>query len=188
MAKRVLVPIADGTEELEAVAIIDILRRAGAAVTAASVDGGIIRASKGLRLCADSLIKDVTDHDFDLIALPGGMPGSERLRDAPALIAMLERQQREGRLFGAICAAPAVTLHPHHLLDGRSFTCHPDFSHIAAGKGFSDEPVVVDGNLVTSRGAGTAVLFALTLVGKLFNNEELRREVERGMAIPTARP
>jgi protein deglycase len=185
MEKRALVPIADGTEELEAVAIIDVLRRAGTVVTVASVDGGTIRASRGVRLVADCLLGEVTGDIFDLVALPGGMPGSEHFRDTEDLITMLRRQREDDRLFGAICAAPAVALYPHHLLDGKSFTCSPNFSHIVEGKGFRDAPVVVDGNLVTSQGAGTAVAFALTLVARLFDDEELTRQVEQGMALKT---
>ncbi len=181
MTRSVLVPIADGSEELEAVCIVDVLRRAGAFVTLASVSALDVVASKGVRLTADRLLKDCVNETYDLIALPGGMPGSERLRDCPELITALKRQRADGRLYAAICAAPAVALYPHGLLDGRRATCHPNFAQLAQTADMLDDRVVVDGNCITSRGAGTAVEFSLTLVEQLFGKEKAR-EVAAGMA------
>ena len=107
---NVLVPIADGSEELEAMSIIDILRRAGASVTVASVDERQITASRGTRLIADQLISECVDATYDLIALPGGS-GAEHLRDSKDLEKLLKRQQREGRLYAAICASPGRRQH-----------------------------------------------------------------------------
>jgi protein deglycase len=180
MAKDVLVPIADGSEDLEAICIVDVLRRAGAAVTLASVATLEVVASKGIKLIADRLLADCIDATYDLIALPGGMPGSEHLRDCPELIEALKRQRAEGRLYAAICAAPAVALFPHGLLQGRRATCHPNFAHLASGVDMVDATVVVDGNCVTSRGAGTAVEFSLTLVELLYGKEKAR-EIAQGM-------
>ena len=98
MSKKVLVPIADGIEEIEAVCIIDVLRRAGADVTVASVDGLQVTASRGVKLVADVLITECADRIYDLIALPGGMPGAEHLRDSKELIGILKQQQKKGRL------------------------------------------------------------------------------------------
>jgi protein deglycase len=180
MAKNALVPIADGTEELEAVCIVDVLRRSGAAVTMASVDKLEVVASKGVRLIADTLLNACLNTTYDLIVLPGGMPGSERLRDAHELIELVKEQARANRLYGAICAAPAVALYPHGLLQGRKATCHPNFAHLAQGVDLVDAAVVVDENCVTSRGAGTAPEFALTLVELLYGKEKAR-EVAQGM-------
>ena len=116
MAKRVLVPIANGTEEIEAACIIDTLRRAGAEVTVASVDGLQITASRGMKMVADARISDCVNQTYDCIALPGGMPGAEHLRDSAPLIEKLKQQKQAGRLYGAICASPAVVLQPHGLL------------------------------------------------------------------------
>lgn len=180
MTKNVLVPVADGTEELEAVCIVDVLRRSGANVIMASVDKLEVVASKGVRLVADRLLNACLDTAYHLIVLPGGMPGSERLRDARELIELVKEQARANRLYGAICAAPAVALHPHGLLQGRKATCHPNFAHLAQGVDLVDAAVVVDGNCVTSRGAGTAPEFALTLVELLYGKEKAR-EVAQGM-------
>ena len=125
MNKKVLVPIADGSEELEAVAIIDILRRAGADVAVASVDQLQITASRGVKLVADRLISQCVNETYDLIALPGGMPGAEHLRDCDELIGMLKQQEQDGRLYAAICASPAVVFQPHGLLEQKRATCHP---------------------------------------------------------------
>ncbi len=181
MERNCLVPVADGTEELEAVAIIDVLRRAGANVIVAALKDTVITGSKGVKLMADRLLSDCASETFDLIALPGGMPGAGNFRDSPPLIDLLKRQAGEGRLYAAICASPAVVLHPHGLLRGRRFTCHPNFTQ-GIGEGLLQEPVVVDGNLVTSRGAGTAVDFALTLVELLYGSEKTQ-EVRKGMAL-----
>lgn len=181
MVRNVLVPVADGSEELETVAIIDVLRRSGAEVTMAAVEGLTITASKGVKLLADRLLSECPGETFDLIALPGGMPGAEHLRDSTTLIGMLKRQAGEGRLYAAVCASPAVALYPHGLLQGRRFTCHPNFTKGIEGQ-LIDEAVVVDGNLVTSKGAGTAVDFALTLVGLLYDSEKVQ-QVRQGMAI-----
>jgi 4-methyl-5(b-hydroxyethyl)-thiazole monophosphate biosynthesis len=116
MNKTVLVPVADGTEELEAVAIIDILRRAGAHLTVASVNALQITASRGTRIVADKLLTDCTGTAYDLIVLPGGLPGSGHLRDSKELATMLRSQAAAGKLYAAICAAPVVVLHHHGLI------------------------------------------------------------------------
>jgi len=182
MSKQVLVPIADGIEEIEAVCIIDVLRRAGADVTVATVDGLQVTASRGVKLVADVLITECVDRIYDLIALPGGMPGAEHLRDSKELIELLKLQQREGRLFGALCASPAVVLQYHGLLDDRKATCHPKFSDRLKNREDIESRVVVDGNCVTSRGAGTAIEFALKLVELLFGSEKAS-ELDRSMIV-----
>lgn len=186
MSKKVLVPVADGTEELEAVAIIDVLRRAGADVTVASVfrDRLRVTASRGVVLVADKSISECMDDVYDLIALPGGMPGAEYLRDSEDLIRLLKAQNDSGRLYAAICASPAVAFLPHGLLSQRKATCHP--GRAAAFEGTDteavDSPVVVDGNCITSQGPGTAIDFALKLVELLFGKEK-EREVAGPMVI-----
>ncbi len=168
MAKKVLVPIADGSEEIEAVCIIDTLRRAGAEVTVASVDKLQVTASRGVKLVADTLIAGCANQTYDCIALPGGMPGAEHLRDSVPLIDLLKRQKQAGRLYAAICAAPAVVLRPHGLIDKVSATCFPALQSKLDPAYASRERVVVDGNCVTSQGPATAIEFALKLVELLF--------------------
>ena len=173
MPKTVLVPVVDGTEELEAVAIIDILRRAGATVTVASVTGDRrITASRGVVLVADTLIDECEDTVFDLVVLPGGMPGAEHLRDSLPLTRILKTQQEKTGLYGAICASPAVVLAHHGLLDGRQATSHPSFADRLPAAGRATDRVVVDANCLTSRGPGTAVEFALALVEQLYGPQK----------------
>ena len=181
MEKNVLVAVAEGSEELETVCIVDVLRRAGANTTLASVGKLEVNGSKGIKLIADRLLTACLKERYDRIALPGGMPGSEHLRDCAELIAALKRQCAEGRLYAAICAAPAVVFYPHGLLEGRRATCHPNFAHLLSNVKLLDAPVVVDGNCITSRGAGTAVEFSLTLVQQLYGKEKAQ-EVAKGMA------
>lgn len=182
MSKSVLVPIADGSEEIEAVTIIDVLRRAGADVTVASVGQRQITASRGVKIVADCLIGECRDRMFDLVVLPGGMPGAEHLRDNEALKEILHRQRDENRPYAAICAAPAVVLEHHGLLEGRQATAHPAFVDKLSDFRYAESPVVVDGNCVTSRGPGTALAFSLELVALLFG-ENVRKAVADPMVI-----
>lgn len=183
MSKRVLVPIADGTEELEAVGIIDILRRAGADVVVSSVGDLQITASRDVKLEADTFISECTEETFDLIALPGGMPGAEHLRDSEELVKMLKHQKEEGRLYAAICASPAVVFQPHGLLSGKKATCHPGRVNNLENKEAANLRVVVDGNCITSQGPGTVMEFALKLVELLFGEEKMK-EVAGPLVMP----
>jgi protein deglycase len=168
MTLHVLVPIADGTEEIEAVTLIDVLRRAGAEVTVASVTALQVTASRGVKLVADCLMDECQGGQFDLVVLPGGMPGAEHLRDSAVLKEVLQLQHAAGRWYGAICAAPAVVLEHHGLLQGREATGHPNFVDGLHNSSAIKAPVVVDGHCVTSQGPGTALAFALKLVELLF--------------------
>jgi 4-methyl-5(b-hydroxyethyl)-thiazole monophosphate biosynthesis len=182
MVKTVLVPIADGTEEIEAVCIIDILRRAGASVTVASVGRFQVTASRGTKLVADMLISDCTADKFDLIALPGGMPGAAHLRESKELELILKQQQREKRFYAAICAAPAVVLQHHGLLASHRATCHPDFVHQLGNTDAVESRVVIDGICITSRGPGTAIEFALKLVELLYDKGKAD-EISQSMVV-----
>jgi 4-methyl-5(b-hydroxyethyl)-thiazole monophosphate biosynthesis len=169
MTAKVLVPIANGTEEIEAVCIIDALRRAGADVTVASVETTLqVTASRSTKLVADAFIADCAGTIYDCIAIPGGMPGAEHLRDCAVLTALLQAQRNAGRLYGAICAAPVVLLQHHGLLARRTATCHPGFAAQLTNPVKIAERVVVDGNCITSRAPGTAIEFALALIEALY--------------------
>ncbi|KAM3220088.1 protein DJ-1 C isoform X1 [Capsicum annuum] len=175
--KKVLVPIGFGTEEMEAVILADVLRRAGAEVTVASVEQQLeVQASGGTRLVADAFISACSAETFDLVALPGGMPGSARLRDCEILQKITSRQVEEKRLYGAICAAPAVTLLPWGLLKRKQTTCHPAFIDKIPSFRAVKTSTQVSGELTTSRGPGTSFEFAICLVEQLFG-EPVAREI-----------
>ncbi|CAM0876854.1 unnamed protein product [Alopecurus aequalis] len=167
--KKVLVPIAMGTEEMEAVILAGVLRRAGADVTLASVEDRLqVEASSGTSIVADKHIAACAHQVFDLVALPGGMPGSVRLRDNEILQTLTVTQAEEKRLYGAICAAPAVVLVPWGLHRGKKITCHPSFMGDLPTFRAVESNVQVSGELTTSRGPGTAFQFALSFVNQLF--------------------
>lgn len=182
MTKKVLVPVADGTEELEAIAIIDCLRRAGADLTIASVGNIQITTSRKVKITADCLISSCKSNTYDLIALPGGMPGAEHLRDCKNLIEMLKKQKESGRLYAAICASPVVVFETHGLLEGKRATCHPSMADKLQNKSAVGQSIVVDDNCITSQGAGTAVEFALKLVEVLFGSEK-SKEIAKAMVV-----
>jgi 4-methyl-5(b-hydroxyethyl)-thiazole monophosphate biosynthesis len=180
MSRTVLVPIADGSEDIEAVATIDVLRRAGAEVTVASVAGPQVTASRGTKITADVLIADCVGRSYDCIALPGGMPGAEHLRDSEPLTALLKGQKQSGRLIAAVCAAPAVVLKHHGLLANVKATCHPSFHSRLDPSQLSRARVVADANIITSQGAGTTIEFALAIVEHLIGPAK-RKEVAAAM-------
>ncbi|KAK2077915.1 hypothetical protein QBZ16_003783 [Prototheca wickerhamii] len=174
-SKKALVPIGNGSEEWEAVTIIDVLRRAGTDVCVASVEDSLeVTCSRRVKIVADANIADVTTKDFDLIALPGGMPGAERLRDSKELIQLLRQQKGEGKLYAAICASPAVVFEHHGLIEGRPATAFPAFCDKLTNKESVEDRVVKADNLITSRGPGTAMEFALQLVAALHGLEKAR--------------
>ena len=179
--KRVLVPIADGSEEIETACITDTLVRAGAEVTVASVEATTTcTMSRGLKIVADALLTDLGNDEFDLVALPGGMPGAERLRDSDALDAILRKQDARRAPLAAVCASPAVILKSKGLIDGRQATCYPAPPFVEALGDVSDGAVVRDGHITTSRGPGTSLKFALDLVDQLYGPEkaeELRAQM-----------
>eukprot|EP00188_Purpureofilum_apyrenoidigerum_P002244 Plantae.Rhodophyta-Purpureofilum_apyrenoidigerum.ctg23741.p1 GENE.Plantae.Rhodophyta-Purpureofilum_apyrenoidigerum.ctg23741~~Plantae.Rhodophyta-Purpureofilum_apyrenoidigerum.ctg23741.p1 ORF type:complete len:250 (-),score=33.20 Plantae.Rhodophyta-Purpureofilum_apyrenoidigerum.ctg23741:103-852(-) len=172
--KKVFLAIGNGSEEIEATTIADTLVRAGAEVTIASVEETLTcKMSRGVKIQADKFVKDCVHEEYDLIALPGGMPGAERLRDCKQLFEMLLRHNESGKLIGAICAAPAVVLAHHGFLDSKTATCYPSPNFTKMIKSLVDDddrPVVVDGNMLTSRGPGTALVFSLALVERLFGD------------------
>ncbi|GAA0160097.1 hypothetical protein LIER_16730 [Lithospermum erythrorhizon] len=177
--KKVLVPVGYGTEEMEAVIIIDVLRRAGANVTVASVEHELeVEAFGGTRLVADASISDCCDETFDLIALPGGMPGSARLRDCKDLQKITSKHAEENRLYGAICAAPAITLLPWGLIKRKQTTCHPAFMDKISSFYAVKSTIQVSGELTTSRGPGTSFEFALSLVEQLFGESVAKHIAE----------
>ncbi len=182
MTKKVLVPLAQGCEELEAVTVVDILRRAGIEVITAGLVPGPVRASRGTVLLPDSTLDAVLHDAFNMVVLPGGMPGSDHLMKDARVIALLQRMAAAGQYTAAICAAP-MALHAAGLLDGKRVTSFPGVVESLPGKHiYLNSAVVVDGNIVTSRGPGTAMDFALTLVDLLVGKakrDRVEAELER---------
>ena len=180
-AKRVLVPIADGTEEIEVVTVVDVLRRAGAEVVLASVedeDRTAVTCSRGVKIEADCHVKAVTGRQggkegWDLIAIPGGMPGAERIRDSVRLHPALEKHWRAMRPLAMICATPAVLGEPKRFLEGVAATSHPAFIDEIGGSLEETQPytegrVVWDANIITSRGPGSSLEWSLCCVEAIF--------------------
>lgn len=188
MNKTALVPIAEGCEEIELVTIVDVLRRAGVEVTVASANRDQklqITASRGVKITADMMLDDCAQNHYDLIAVPGGLPGAEHLAEHPVLDLMLRDQAAQGKLFAAICAAPALVLAPKGLLLDKIATCYPNFQQALEAKEVdSAARVVVDGNCITSQGPGTALDFALELVEQLCGLVK-REEVGAPMVLTT---
>lgn len=176
---RVLVPLAQGCEELEAITITDLLTRAGVEVTTAGLDDQPVTASRGTTIIPDTSIDTVLDQTFDLIVLPGGLPGADHLRDNENILALLKNHANRGKYIGAICAAP-IAVAAAGLLDGKKATAYPgvlealDNAHIDV----KQTAIEIDGKIVTSRGPGTAMDFALTLI-ELLEGQGKRDEVNR---------
>ena len=181
---RVLVPLAAGFEEIEAATIIDLLRRAGIEVVVAALGGTTVRGAHGLAFVADTTLDAVIDDRHDAVVLPGGEPGATALTADARVQQVLKRQAEEGRLVAAICAAPKA-LAAAGLLDGRAATSYPGYldQHPAPGMSYVAQPVVVDGGVVTSRGPGTALDFALALI-ELLQGRAGRVRVEEPLLRP----
>ncbi|MDH5570710.1 MAG: DJ-1/PfpI family protein [Gammaproteobacteria bacterium] len=180
----VLVPLAQGCEELEAVTIIDLLRRAGIKVITAGLDDQPVTASRGVVLIADTTIDQVIHKDFDMIVLPGGLPGATNLQKDPRVQQFLKDMHNTNRYTAAICAAPKA-LASAGLLDNRRATSYPGSldACLTNNMTYLEQPVVVDGKVITSRGPGTAMDFSLTLI-ELLAGKEKRREVEAALMRP----
>jgi 4-methyl-5(b-hydroxyethyl)-thiazole monophosphate biosynthesis len=183
MGKKVLVPLAEGFEMIEALSVVDILRRAGIEVDLAAVGDDVqVTSSHNVPVIADKLIIACAEERYDLIVLPGGIPGAENLKKSEILAALLKKQNSEDRLYGAICASPAVVLEPQGLLKGKKATCHPLFIDKLPSQEHAEKSVIFDKNCITSRGAGTSIEFGLELLGILLGDEK-KQEVARQMAI-----
>lgn len=173
---KVLAILAEGFEEIEALAPVDLLRRAGAEVTVAALAEGIhVTGRCGVTVHADTTLTAVAQLDFDCVLLPGG-PGTKHLRADPRVRAIVLRHHAAGRWLAAICAAPTV-LHDAGLLAGKRYTAHFSVASELPGL-LAAERVVVDGRIVTSRGAGTALDFGLTLVEQLFSAQAARNAAD----------
>lgn len=178
MKKRVLCLLADGFEEIETVTPVDLLRRAGVEVVIASLDGRMAAGRGGMRLEADAILADLDASGFDMLLIPGG-PGVVKMRGDGRAASLAREFASADKPVAAICAAPLV-LKDAGLLEGRRFTAYQSVRKELGGG--LDERVVVDGNLITSRGAGTAMDFSLALVSRLLGQAAADRVAEEIMA------
>jgi len=165
---KALVFLATGFEEIETVTVVDVLRRAGVDVTVAGLAPNVVEGAHGVKIVPDKSIDDLKVEDFDAIIVPGGNPGYKNLRKEPRVIAMIKKAFDSNKLVAAICAAPAV-LSDAGVLEGKACTIYPGMEEeLEAGGGKPKQDiVVVDGNIITSRGPATALPFALKLAEKL---------------------
>lgn len=161
-----LVLFAAGSEELEAITLVNILRRGGVTVTLAGLSDGALRGSRGIAIVPDTTLDAVLAQDFDLVVLPGGMPGTNHLKADARVLSLLQRLHQQGKWIAAICAAPSV-LAAAGLLGGKRATCYPTCLDAYPQVQVQTTAIVEDGQLLTSRGPGTAMDFALFLLEKL---------------------
>jgi 4-methyl-5(b-hydroxyethyl)-thiazole monophosphate biosynthesis len=177
--KTVLILFADGSEELEAVTIVNILRRAGVTVTLAGLSVGPLRGSRGVLLMPDITLDEALAHSYDMVVLPGGQPGTNHLKADPRVLQLVQQMSASGKYIAAICAAPSI-LAAAGLLDSKRATCYPGALDAFPQVQQQHAAVTEDGKLITSRGPGTAMDFALVLVERLAGKAK-RLEVEAGL-------
>ncbi len=182
MPKTAVVILAEGFEEIEAIGPVDVLRRAGIRVTLAGVNSQTVKSSRNIGVHAESLLKDIKDLP-DAVIVPGGMPGSANLAKSAEVKAFLTGMDSAKKIIAAICAAPATVLAPLGILNFKKATCYPGCEEKFSDKvSYLKDRVVVDGNLITSQGPGTALEFALAIVRELIG-EEMANKIREAMLI-----
>ena len=179
---NILVPLAQECEELETITVVDLLRRAGIGVVTAGLDDEPVRASRGTVLVPDTTLNEALKQQYDMVVLPGGLPGADHLDADVRIHDLLKEMSETDRYTAAICAAPKV-LAGMGLLEGRQVTSFPGVLDGYHGFEYRTEAVVQDGKIITSRGPGTAMDFALTLIEQLVGKDK-REEVEAGLQRP----
>jgi 4-methyl-5(b-hydroxyethyl)-thiazole monophosphate biosynthesis len=180
---RILVPLAEGFEEIEAINVIDILRRADIEVVIAGLKDGLVEGAHKVRVMPDTCLDKVNSKDFDGLVLPGGAPGFVNLGNDERILTMAREMDKAGKCVAAICAAPSVLIKAG-VLQGRKATISPSGkAQVEACAQFSEDRVVVDKNLITSRSPGTALEFALSLVEVLAGKEKMQQIKAQTLAI-----
>ena len=183
MAKKAIVLLADGFEEVEAVTPVDYLRRAGVEVTTVSVSGNLTVTGRwtGIKMLADTTLRKLKEDgqaNPDAVILPGGIPGAEKLASSPETGELIKQMAAAGKLVCAICASPVYVLAPLGLIAGKKFTCYPGIENKSQLKHdgiWSADNVVIDGDIITSRAAGTAGLFSAAIIEKLLDKETAKK-------------
>jgi len=163
---KVLMPLADGFEEIEALAVVDVLRRAGIEIVLAGLHDGLVKSARNINIAPDTTLDSINASEFDMIVLPGGQPGTDNLNSDPRIHNLLKEFDSNEKLIGAICAAPSI-LASAGLLGGKRVTSYPTYSNKLNGASYEDKPVVCDDRIITSQGASTAISFGLEIVTQL---------------------
>ena len=172
---KVMVPLANGFEDIEAITVIDVLRRAGLEVDTVGVVGSVIESAHGVRVMTDKTLNNIDEEEYDAIVLPGGSPGYLNLGRSARLMEILKKFNAKNKIIAAICGAPTI-LAKEGLLDNKRATVYPGMEKLLPYP--RPNRVVVDGNIITSQGPGTAMEFALKIVEILLSPseaQELRR-------------
>lgn len=178
---KVVVPLADGFEEIEFTTIVDILRRAGISVVTAGIKAGPIEGSHMVKVVPDTALDKIDPDDFDGIVLPGGYPGFVNLGEDVRVLKMIQTMDEKERYIAAICGAPSVLLRAG-IMEGRKATVHPAGRSEFRSDQYLDDRVVVDGNIITSKAPGTAMEFALKIVEILAGRERMKAVKEEVFA------
>lgn len=177
----ILVPLAEGFEEIEAITIIDVLRRAGLDVVTASLSDNIVIGSHNISIISDTLLGDIDVSKVDIIVLPGGMPGSRNFQNSSILVEMIKQVFSENKLLAAVCAAPIV-LAKAGILNGKKATCYPGFESELDGAEYIEAPYVMDGTILTGRGPGAVMGFVLKLV-EIIKDKDISEKLRSGMQV-----
>ena len=178
---KVLLPLAIGFEEIEAITVVDILRRAGVEVVMGSLEGLHVKGAHGIEVAADALLCELESKDFDMIVLPGGLPGATNLAKDSKVLSLLQDFDKEKKHIAAICAAP-LALKSAGVLKNH-YTCYPSFETHIAHQGYRDaSSVVCDANITTSQGPSTAMEFTLKLV-EILCGAEIARKLSKDLLL-----
>ena len=170
MSKKVIVLLADGFEEVEAITPVDYLRRAGLEVTTASIGADkTVKGARGISVTADAMFSDVKRNSWDAVVIPGGIPGAPNIAADKDVGVFIKGMADSEKFVCAVCAAPALVLFPLGVLDGKDFTCYPGMEEKVSGAKWSELDVVISGNVITSRGAGTAAAWSFAIIAKLLD-------------------
>ncbi|TGK38673.1 DJ-1/PfpI family protein [Leptospira gomenensis] len=178
---KVLVPFADGMEEMEAVIVVDTLRRAGIEVVSASLKEGPVTASRGVKLLADKTLDEINSDDFDMIVLPGGNAGTKSLASDRRISELLRNSKREGRWIAAICAAPSILVHQNILSHEQKFTAFPGV--VSDAPGYTGSRLEISDKIVTSIGPGSAFEFSLELI-RILTDQKTAERVQSALQLP----
>ena len=178
---RTLVPLVSGVEEMEAVIVIDMLRRAGWSVTSAAIDNPTVLASRGIQLICDSAWDEIDPNTFNVLVIPGGAEGAQKLSADNRILTTIRLFAKQHKTIAAICAGPLV-LQAAGVLKGRKATCHPAVCDQLQEPNLLEDRVVVDGNIITSRGPGTAIEFTLQIIRSI-DGDAKANEVAKAMVV-----